>query len=105
MAGFIRDNGVQSPRNRGAFHAYRNASGQLEGVALIGHATLFDARTEPALRAFAGLARSSPNTHVIMGEQDRVERFWGCYAEGERSSRLLCRELLFEQRCTRQRAE
>jgi hypothetical protein len=98
MAGFIRDNGVQSPLNRGAFHACRNTSGQLEGVALLGHATLFEARTEAAMKVFAELARRSQSAHVIMGEQDGVERFWGYYAEAGQTPRLLCRELLFEQR-------
>src|SRR5215208_6363229 len=46
MAGFIRDNGLVSPLNRGTFYGCRNSEGRLEGVALIGHATLIDARTD-----------------------------------------------------------
>src|SRR6185436_12983053 len=37
MAGFIRDNGFDSPHNRGTFYGCRNSEGRLEGVALIGH--------------------------------------------------------------------
>jgi len=45
LAGFIRDNGLSSPHNRGTFYGCRNSEGRLEGVALIGHATLIEART------------------------------------------------------------
>lgn len=98
MAGFIHDNGVKNPLNRGTFHAYRDPSGRLQGVALIGHATLFETHTEDALEAFANLARRCHNAHVIMGEQEKIERFWSYYAKTMQSPRLLCRELLFEQR-------
>src|SRR6185295_17229747 len=57
MVGFIRSNGLVSPHNRGTFYGFRNAGGQLEGVALIGHATLVDARSDEATRAFATIAR------------------------------------------------
>ncbi len=98
MASLIRDNGLVSPLNRGTFHACRNEQGQLEGVALIGHATLTETRSEAALQAFARLAQDCPRAHVIVGEQDRIERFWSYYAEAGQTPRLLCRELLFEQR-------
>src|SRR5687767_9177028 len=55
MAGHIRDNGVVSDFNRGAFHAYRGSQGSLEGVALIGHATLMETRSQAAVQAFARL--------------------------------------------------
>src|SRR2546423_708340 len=48
MAGLIRDNGLESEHNRGTFYACRSARGRLEGVALVGHATLLDARTPRA---------------------------------------------------------
>src|SRR5918997_4918340 len=58
MAGLVRDNGVLSGANRGSFHACRVlGGGRLEGVALVGHATLVEARREEALVAFARLAR------------------------------------------------
>src|SRR5205085_2767085 len=98
MAGFIRDNGLASPLNRGTFYGCRDEEGRLVGVDLIGHATLVETESDDALAAFARIARECPRTHVMMGEQEKIERFWGHYAEGERSPRLICRELLMEQR-------
>lgn len=98
MAGHIRDNGLESPLNRGTFHAARDGQGRLEGVALIGHATLVEARSEAALAAFARLARTSPEAHLMMGEQEKIERFWMYYASPGQLPRRVCRELLFEQR-------
>ena len=98
MSGLIRDNGFESPFNRGTFHACRDAGGRLEGVALIGHAVYVVATTAPALRAFAGLAQKQQNAHMILGEQEMVGRFWSHYAAEGQAPRLFCRELLFEQR-------
>jgi ribosomal protein S18 acetylase RimI-like enzyme len=98
MAGFIRDNGLVSPLNRGTFYGCRDEQGRLRGVALIGHATLVETESDEALAAFARIARNCPRTHVMMGEQEKIERFWSYYAEGGRSPRLICRELLMEQR-------
>jgi predicted GNAT family acetyltransferase len=98
LRSMILDNGLLNPLNRGTFYGYRNSLGQLEGVALIGHNTLFDARSAGALKAFARLAQSSQHTSVIMGEHEHVRDFWTDYAEGGQASRLACRELLFEQR-------
>jgi hypothetical protein len=96
MAGLIRDNGVESEHNRGIFYGCRNASGRLEGVALVGHATLLDARTRRAYREFALAAQCSTRTHMIMGESDAVEEFWNHYADAGQRMRRACRELLFE---------
>lgn len=98
MASFIRDNGMSSPLNRGTFYGCRDEEGRLVGVALIGHATLVETDSDEALAAFAHVARGCPRTHVMMGERDRIERFWEHYAEDGRSPRLICRELLMEQR-------
>ena len=98
MAGFIRDNGLDSPFNRGTFYGYRNAEGGLEGVALVGHVILVEARTLAALKAFARLAQNCPGAHMIMGEQEKVACFWSYYEEGGLPPRRICRELLFEQR-------
>jgi predicted GNAT family acetyltransferase len=97
MTGFIRDNGLESPFNRGTFYGFRNAEGQLEGVALVGHVILVEARTLCALKAFARLAQNCPPTHMIMGEQEKVACFWSYYAEGGKHPRRICRELLLEQ--------
>lgn len=98
MIGLIRDNGVEHPLNRGTFYAARNSQGHIEGVALIGHATLVEARTEEALAAFARLAKMNSRAHVIVGEQEKIEGFWNYYGEGGQQPRVVCRELLFEQR-------
>lgn len=96
MAGLIRDNGVESAHNRGTFYGCRNSEGRLEGVALVGHATLLDARTRRAYSEFALAAQVSTHTHMILGESDAVEEFWNHYADAGQRMRRACRELLFE---------
>lgn len=98
MSGFIRDNGIVSPLNRGTFYGYRDADGRLEGVALIGHAILIEARSEKSLSAFAQLAEEDGSPQIIMGEEAKIERFWEHYSASGRSPRLICRDLLMEQR-------
>ena len=98
MAGLIRDNGLASEHNRGTFYGCRNSAGRLEGVALVGHATLVEARTRRAMREFALAAQASPRTHMIMGEVEAVEDFWGHYADEGRAMRRACREALFDLR-------
>jgi predicted GNAT family acetyltransferase len=98
MAGFIRDNGLVSPHNRGTFYGCRNSEDRLEGVALIGHATLIEARTSRAMREFGVIAQTHTRTHMIMGEVDAVEEFWNYYADEGQEMRRACRELLFELR-------
>jgi len=98
LRGFIRDNGLDSPRNRGKFYGYRNEEGKLEGLALIGHATLVEAHTPRALEALAHKAQDCTHAHLIMGEQERVEEFWGHYAKEGQGMRLACREMLLELR-------
>ncbi len=98
MRGLIRDNGFESPFNRGTFHACRGAGGGLEGVALVGHAVYVAADTAPALKAFARIAQGQHRAHMILGEQEMVGRFWNYYAAEGQAPRLFCRELLFEQR-------
>src|SRR5438045_9788185 len=46
LTSLIRDNGLVSPLNRGTFYGCRDEQGQLEGVALIRHATLLEAHTD-----------------------------------------------------------
>lgn len=98
MSGLIRDNGFESPFNRGTFHACRDSAGRLEGVALVGHAVYVVAETAPALKSFARIAQGQHNAHMILGEQEMVTRFWSHYAPEGQTPRLFCRELLFEQR-------
>jgi len=96
MMSLINDNGMVSPFNRGVFYGCRDLHGQLEGVALVGHATLLETVSDRALAALAQVARECLNTHLIMGEQERVADFWSHYADAGRRQRLACREWLFE---------
>jgi len=96
MMSLINDNGIVSPFNRGTFYGCRDLNGQLEGVALVGHATLMETVSDRALAALAQVARECPNTHMIMGEKERVADFWTHYSEAGRKQRLACREWLVE---------
>jgi ribosomal protein S18 acetylase RimI-like enzyme len=96
MMSLIRDNGIVSPFNRGTFYGCRDLNGQLEGVALVGHATLMETVSNRALALLAQVARECPNTHMIMGEKERVADFWSHYSEAGRMQRLACREWLLE---------
>ncbi|HEX8499872.1 MAG TPA: GNAT family N-acetyltransferase [Pyrinomonadaceae bacterium] len=97
LLSLLRDNGLESPHNRGTFYGYRDERGRLEGVALVGHATLFEARTERALRSLARAAQQAAGLHLVLGEAGPVAEFWRHYrAGGHQPMRLACRELLFE---------
>ena len=97
MVNQIRDNGLESPNNRGDFYACRNADGQLVGVAHFGHATLFETRGDEAVAALARAARAFPPTHLIFGEREKVKLFWQYYAGGIKPPRVV-KALLLEQR-------
>lgn len=96
MAGFIRDNGLVSDFNRGTFYGCRDWQGRLEGVALIGHFTLMEARSEAAIESFARLGQDCPSAHMILGEGDKIQSFWNHFAQAGRAPRHVCRELLME---------
>src|SRR5688500_10355515 len=76
MMSLIRDNGIVSPLNRGTFYGCRDINGYLEGVALIGHATLMETVSSRGLQALAKAVSECPDTHMILGEQDRVDELW-----------------------------
>lgn len=97
MASLIRDNGVVSPLNRGRFYGYRGEQGPLEGIALLGHATMIEARSECSLTAFARLAQQSNLPHLIRGEEERIRKFWSEYGRSGQTPSRVCRELLMEQ--------
>lgn len=98
LVGFIRDNGLVSPLNRGTFYVCRDQRGHIEGIALIGHATLMETTSDRALEAFAEIAQKCTTAHMIMGEQERVRDFWSHYAEAGQDMRFACREMMFELR-------
>ena len=95
MLGLIRDNGLLSPKNRGSFYGSRNSTGQLEAVALIGHATLVEAHTESSLIGIARVARNCRNAHLIRGEQESIKTFWTYYAGVGSTPRSVTCEHLF----------
>jgi ribosomal protein S18 acetylase RimI-like enzyme len=96
MAGFIRDNGLDNPKNRGCFYASHN-QGKLTGIALIGHTLLFEAFNEGAIQAFAALTRKNASPHLLMGERNAVRQFWNNYSVGGEPPRLI-HPILFLQR-------
>src|SRR6266446_5150328 len=75
MTGWIKDNGLVSELNRGNFYGSRNQRGELDGVALIGHVTLVETKSESALSTFANLTSACPSAFVVMGEQQKVSSF------------------------------
>lgn len=97
MTSFINDNGIVSELNRGKFYGYRNISGTLEGVALIGHSTLVEARSDKALKALAITARKAETPiHLIMSSGTAAESFWQHMTNGLTRPHLTCTEALFE---------
>src|SRR5881394_1026937 len=89
MASFIRDNGLMGKANRGHYYGYRNECGQLEGVALVGHLTLVETRSDAAMKSFAELTRGCGNAHVILGEWTKVGQFLDYYSTGAPTPRRL----------------
>ncbi|QQS42562.1 MAG: GNAT family N-acetyltransferase [Acidobacteriota bacterium] len=99
MASFLKDNGFESEFNRGSYYGYRAEDGKLEGVALIGHSTLIEARSEDALAAFAIQAgRSETPIHVMMSEGRAIERFWELFKSPGAEPKHVFTEKLFELR-------
>jgi GNAT superfamily N-acetyltransferase len=97
MTSFIQDNGIENPCNRGRFYGYRNGAGELEGVALIGHTTLVEARSENALTTLALKARESETPiNIMMSDGNSIESFWQYYSGETKQPRLVCEERLFE---------
>ena len=97
MKSFILDNGMESDLNRGEFYGYINLDGTLEGVALIGHSTLVEARTDKAMHALAITARRSTTPiHLIMSDGKAAESFWKYFSGNTAKPRLTCTEELFE---------
>jgi uncharacterized protein len=97
MTSWINDNGIENPANRGKFYGYYNQKGNLEGVALIGHTTLVEARSNEALTAFAFQSRQTETPiHIVMSAGNVVEDFWKIHSGSTKEPRLLYTELLFE---------
>jgi GNAT superfamily N-acetyltransferase len=99
MYGFLADNGLSVKLNRGEYYGFRNSAGELEGLALIGHSTVFDTRSDAATEAFARLARRSVTPiNMIMAANNQADGFFDVYSEGMYQPRKRCIELAFETR-------
>ena len=96
MASLIRDNGVVNDLNRGSFFGCRTPDEALDGVALLGHATLVETENPECIRAFANLAKNHPPAHLIRGEHHKIESFWQYFTDGQHKPRVVCGELLLE---------
>ena len=97
MTSMILDNGIDSPLNRGTFYGYHDRFGTLEGVALIGHTTLVEARSETALFALAQAAKKRANEiHLILSSGDTSLDMWALVFDKSGSPRRVNRETLFE---------
>ena len=79
LTGMIRDNGWVSPLNRGSFYVCQDSNGEIDGVALIGHNTLMEVRSDLAIEAFAQLARACPRIYLMLAEEAVMRRFWPHY--------------------------
>src|SRR5215213_6485527 len=64
MGGLIRDNGLESPLNRGTFYACRDPRGALAGVSLVGEITMIEAHTEAALKSLACRTQGVKNIYM-----------------------------------------
>jgi ribosomal protein S18 acetylase RimI-like enzyme len=95
LRGYIEDNGLASPLNRGDFFGVRNRAGSLEAVGLIGHATMFEASTDDSLAALASVAQQDDRMHMVLGPHNEVQRFWKHLSRDGRTPRGSCHELLF----------
>ena len=97
MSSFISDNGIVSKLNRGRFFGHRNDAGEIDGIALIGHTTLVEARSEDALKALAFAARDAETPiHLIMSNGRDAERFHAYLTSHASAPRLTCTEARFE---------
>lgn len=98
MAGLIRDNGLESPLNRGRFYGCRDEHGRLLGAALIGHVAQIEARDETVLAALSEPVRASPHVQMIMGQPEKLVCLRAHFTQADQVARILGYELLSVQR-------
>ncbi|HJQ25458.1 MAG TPA: GNAT family N-acetyltransferase [Blastocatellia bacterium] len=100
LLGMISDNGLDSPHNRGDFYAYRGARREIEGVALIGHNTMLDARSDEAIESFTELAKATANPFLLLAPEPQMVRFVEHYADALCNHRAMDYYDLFDFRGT-----
>ena len=96
LAGLIEDNGLVSPLNRGTFYASRNFMAEIQGVALVGHATIIEPTNKESLRELAEVAGNCNSSHLVMCEERWADEFWKHYRTTNGTPKLERRELLLE---------
>ncbi len=98
LRGLIRDHGISSSCNRGDFYACLNEQGEFEGVALFGHATLIEAKTDRVVECFADFAQRLALPRLVRGERRIVNGFWQRYGQRAFLQHRINSELLLVQR-------
>src|ERR1043165_9773234 len=96
MAGWLYERGIASEANRGTFYGYFDSDGRLDGVALIGRATLFETQNERALHEFTELAKTCDTVRMVMGEKEKMEVMLHHFARSNRKPRLVYHDLLYD---------
>ncbi len=79
----IQQYGLEADARLGTYFGYRDEAGNLEGVALIGHFTLFETLNDQALQAFANVAQHNDEIHLMLGEQEKINKFLGFFNQRE----------------------
>lgn len=105
MASLIRDYGMVSSFHRGNFYGSRDERGTLTGVALIGSKTIIEAHDETSFAGLARMALENPHPHLIRGEREQIARLLHYAQRAGRTPRLICDELLLDQRAPLENAE
>lgn len=96
MAGWIHEHGIVNEANRGTFYGYFDCDGRLDGLALIGRATMFETQNERALQEFAELAKTCETVRIVMGEEEKMEVMLHHFVRSNRKPRSLHHDLLYE---------
>ena len=96
LNGLIQQYGLEADAKRGTYFGCRDEAGALEGVALIGHFTLFETLTDRALKAFANVAQHNEEIHLMLGEQEKMNKFLGFFNQREACQAQALRYLQLE---------
>lgn len=76
LTSFISRNGLESPENKGDFYGFLNQKRQIEGIALLGHFSIFETDSLDVLKEIAVFSEKQNNLHLILGEKDKISAFW-----------------------------
>ena len=98
MSGWLMEYGVISPRHRGTFYRTLDADGRINGIALIGRHTFFEAASDRAVFSFADEARRHDKIKLFFGEEEKLVDFWYRYSTGREGRSEPRSELLVGRR-------